>query len=36
MQDDSKKTFNRKVIDLDEIYNFALLIKSWKCLDFEL
>ena len=24
MQDDSKKTFNKKVVDLNEFYNFVL------------
>ena len=28
MQDDSKEIFNMKVIDIEDIYNYALLMKS--------
>ena len=36
MQDDSWKTFNMKVVDIDEFYNFILGLMSKKCLDLKI
>ena len=36
MQDDSRKNSNMKIVDLYEIYNFALHNSFQKCLDLKL